>query len=54
MSKKNQHERKAIHVGDFSAIVWNTFAGIAKMQDLSIRDLLEKVLREWIRKQENA
>ena len=49
--RQDDIERKAIHVGGFPAVVWRVFAAQCKVQGRCIVDVLEEVLRDWIKRE---
>lgn len=49
---RNREPKKAISCPGFDARIWNVFAGKCKAKGQTIKETLEKVLRDWIREQE--
>ena len=52
MPRENNAEMTAVHVAPFPAVVWRVFTAHCKARGRRVRDVLEDVLRKWIKEQE--
>lgn len=50
MKERKLGDRKTIAVGDFPAGTWNQFAGYCRSKGLTIRAVLEDIIKDFLRK----
>lgn len=49
---RQQRERKAVLIGKMETHLWRRFGGTCRLRGVTIRDVLETLIKQWLKEQE--